>query len=100
MLSTKSLNLLADRIAPMVADYVQNDQRFLDVIHETVTDGVADALDETDEDMLFEISLMVFERLALVAGWLLVIYITAPWKTTHPTHLLSCLLCKLLARTP
>jgi hypothetical protein len=67
MLSTKSLNLLADRIAPMVADFIQNDQRFLDVIHETVTDGVADALDETDEEMLFEISLMVFERLALVA---------------------------------
>ena len=67
MLSTKSLNLLADRIAPMVADYIQNDLRFLDVIHETVTDGVADALDETDEEMLFEISLMVFERLALVA---------------------------------
>jgi hypothetical protein len=67
MLSTKSLNLLADRIAPMVADYIQNDQRFLDVIHETVTDGVADALEETDEEMLFEISMMVFERLALVA---------------------------------
>jgi hypothetical protein len=68
MLSTKSLNLLADKIAPMVADYIQNDQRFLDVIHETVTDGVADALEETDEEMLFEISMMVFERLALVAN--------------------------------
>jgi hypothetical protein len=67
MLSIKSLNLLADRIVPMVADYIQNDQRFLDVIHETVTDGVSDALDETDEEMLYEISFMVFERLALVA---------------------------------
>ena len=67
MLSTKSLNLLADRIAPMVADYIQNDQRFLDLMHDAVTEGVADVLDETDEEMLFEISVMVFERLALVA---------------------------------
>ena len=67
MLSTKSLNLLADRIAPMVADFIENDPRFVDMMHETVTDGVADALDETDEEMLFEISMMVFERLALVA---------------------------------
>jgi hypothetical protein len=67
MLSTKSLNLLADRIAPMVADFIQNDQRFLDLMHEVTTEGVSDALDETDEEMLFEISVMVFERLALVA---------------------------------
>lgn len=67
MLSTKSLNLLADKIAPMVADFIQNDQRFLDVMHDVVTDGVADALEETDEEMLFEISVMIFERLALVA---------------------------------
>jgi hypothetical protein len=67
MLSTKSLTLLADKIAPMVADFVQNDQRFLDLMHDVVLDGVADALDETDEDLLFEVSLMIFERLALVA---------------------------------
>ena len=60
MLSTKSLNLLADKIAPTVADFIQNDQRFLDVMHDVVTDGVADALEETDEEVLFEISLMIF----------------------------------------
>lgn len=68
MLSTKSLNLLADKIAPMVADFVQNDQRFIELMHDAVMEGVADALDETDEDLLCEVSFMVFERLALVAA--------------------------------
>jgi len=67
MLSTKSLSLLADKIAPMVADFIQNDPRFLDAMHEVVTDGVSEVLEETDEEVLFEVSLMVFERLALVA---------------------------------
>lgn len=67
MLSTKSMDLLADRIAPMVADFIQNEPRFIELMHEVVTEGVADALDETDEDLLCEISFMVFERLALIA---------------------------------
>jgi len=67
MLSTKSLSLLADRIAPMVADFVQNDQRFVELMHDAVMEGVADALDESDEELLCEVSFMVFERLALVA---------------------------------
>lgn len=67
MLSTKSLNLLADKIAPLVADFVQNDDRFFELMCDVITEGVADVLEETDEMIIAEISMMVSERLALVA---------------------------------
>ena len=67
MLSTKSLNLLADKIAPLVADFVQNDDRFFELMCDVITEGVAEVLEETDEMIIAEISMMVSERLTLVA---------------------------------
>jgi hypothetical protein len=67
MLSTKSLNLLADKIAPLVADFVQNDDRFFELMCDVIAEGVANVLEETDEMIIAEISMMVSERLTLVA---------------------------------
>jgi hypothetical protein len=67
MLSTKSLNLLADKIAPQVADFIQNDDRFFDLMCDVITDGVADVLEETDEVIISEIAILVSERLSLIA---------------------------------
>ncbi len=67
MLSTKSLNLLADKIAPTVADFVMNDARYFDMMCDVITEGVADTLQETDEMVIAEVAMMVSERLALVA---------------------------------
>jgi hypothetical protein len=67
MLSTNSLNLLADKIAPQVADFIQNDDRFFDLMCDVITDGVADVLEETDEVIISEISILVSERLSLIA---------------------------------
>jgi hypothetical protein len=67
MLSTKSLNLLADKIAPTVADFVQNDARFFDLMCDLIMEGTADTLEETDEMIVAEVAMMVSERLALVA---------------------------------
>jgi hypothetical protein len=68
MLSTKSLNSLADKVAPQVADFVQNDARFFDVMCDLVMEGTADTLGETDMMVVAEIAMMVSERLALVAA--------------------------------
>ena len=67
MLSTKSLNLLADKIAPQVADIVQNDPAVMEVMLDAITGAVFDVLEETDEMIVVEIAMMVSERLALVA---------------------------------
>lgn len=67
MLSTKSLNLLADKIAPMVADFVMNDARYFDMMCDVLMEGVAETLQETDEMIVAEVAMMVSERLALVA---------------------------------
>jgi hypothetical protein len=67
MLSTKSLNLLADRIAPQVADIVQNDPEVFEAMCDAIMGAVSDVLEETDEMIVAEIAMMVSERLALVA---------------------------------
>jgi hypothetical protein len=67
MLSTKSLNLLADKIAPQVADIVQNDPAVMEVMLDAITGAVFDVLEETDEMIVAEVAMMVSERLALVA---------------------------------
>jgi len=67
VLSTKSLNLLADKIAPQVADIVQNDPAVMEVMLDAITGAVFDVLEETDEMIVVEIAMMVSERLALVA---------------------------------
>jgi hypothetical protein len=67
MLSTKSLNLLADKIAPQVADIVQNDPAVFEAMCDAITGAVFDVLEETDEMIVVEIAMMVSERLALVA---------------------------------
>lgn len=67
MLSTKSLNLLADRIAPMVADFVQNDPQFFELMCDLIMEGTSKTLEETDEMIIAEVAMMVSERLALVA---------------------------------
>jgi hypothetical protein len=67
VLSTKSLNLLADKIAPQVADIVQNDPAVFEAMCDAIMGAVFDVLEETDEMIVAEIAMMVSERLALVA---------------------------------
>ncbi len=67
MLSTKSLNLLADKIAPQVADIVMNDAAVFEAMCDAITGAVSDVLEETDEMIIAEVAMMISERLALVA---------------------------------
>ena len=66
-LSTKALNILAEKIAPEVAAAIFEDERWVDLLHEIVPDVVTRAIGDCDEDLLFDLSLITMERITLRA---------------------------------
>ncbi len=67
MLSTKTLHLLAKTLAPKVAEVLYGSEEFVEFMHKTIPAVIDAEVGEMDEDMLFDLSLMVMERLDLVA---------------------------------
>ena len=67
MLSAKALNILAERIAPTVADAIFEDERWVDLLHEIVPEIIEQEVGSCDEDLLFELSLCVMDRITLRA---------------------------------
>lgn len=67
MLSTKGLNLLADALAPNIAKQIMSSEAFVEVLMELIP-GLVDAeLGECDEDLHYELSMLVMERITLGA---------------------------------
>jgi len=67
MLSNKALNILAEKIAPRVADAIFEDERWVGLLHEIVPDVVTRELGDLDEDLLFELSLITMDNIVLKA---------------------------------
>ena len=65
MLSTKTLNLLADTLAPKVAEVLCSSEEFLEFMHKQVPGVIDTEVGEMDDDLLFDLSLMVMERIVL-----------------------------------
>jgi hypothetical protein len=66
-LSTKALNLLADSLAPKVAEVILNSDEFIEFMHTVVPPIIDTECGEMDEDLHFDLSLAVMERIVLRA---------------------------------
>ena len=67
MLSTKALSLLANTLAPKIAEQIMQSEEFTEFMHTLVPTLIDKEMGEMDDDLYFEISLAVMERLSLVA---------------------------------
>ena len=67
MLSTKAVNILATSIAEGVVDDLYASDEFINMLHETIPGLVTARLGECDEDLLFDLSLAVMDRITLKA---------------------------------
>lgn len=67
MLSTKAVNILASSIVEGVVDDLYASDEFITMLHETVPQAVTARLGECDEDLLFELSLCVMDKIILKA---------------------------------
>jgi hypothetical protein len=66
-LSQKTTTLLANTLAPKIAEQIMQSESFIEYLHEVIPAFVDTEVGECDEDLHFDLSMMVMERLALVA---------------------------------
>jgi hypothetical protein len=62
-LSNLTIQKLSDALAPEVADYIMQDSRFFDFLQEIVPDSVSEKLQTSDDDLIFELSMAICDRI-------------------------------------
>jgi hypothetical protein len=66
-LSQKTCTLLANTLAPKIAEQIMQSESFIEYLHEVIPALVDTEVGEMDCDLHFDLSMMVMERLSLVA---------------------------------
>ena len=64
-LSDQTISKLADALVPEVIDYIYEDERWCEFLHEIVPDAVSSKMGGMDEELAFEISMLIMDRLCL-----------------------------------
>ena len=64
-LSDSTISKLADALVPEVIDYIYEDERWCEFLHEVVHDAIQTKLGAVDEDLRFELALCIMDRIVL-----------------------------------
>jgi hypothetical protein len=64
-LSTQSITKIADALKPAVINYIYEDPEFAEYMQTAVVEGIRSVMGDMDEDLLFEIGMLVFDRIEL-----------------------------------
>lgn len=64
-LSTQSVSKIADALKPAVINYIYEDEGFTEYMQTAVIDGIRDTMGDMDDELLFEIGMLVFDRIEL-----------------------------------
>jgi hypothetical protein len=67
-LSEQTINNLADALVPEIIDYIYQDERWCEFMQEVVPDALQDKLGKIDEDLKFELSLLIMDRICFKKG--------------------------------
>jgi hypothetical protein len=65
MLSNKAYKMLADVLAPRLANELQSSEQFVQFMHEMIPALIEKELGECDDEILFELSLAVMDKFYL-----------------------------------
>jgi hypothetical protein len=64
-LSTQSISKIADALKPAVINYIYEDDGFTEYMQGAVIEGIRSVMGDMDDDLLFEIGMLVFDRIEL-----------------------------------
>ena len=64
-LSEQTISKLSDALLPEVVNYIYEDDRWCDFLHEIIPDAVQEKLGNVDENLKFELSMCIMYRLIL-----------------------------------
>ena len=67
-LSNQTYNKLASALAPEVIDYIQKDERYVMFLHEIIPDAVVDKMGQIDDEVLFELSMCIMDKMFFTTG--------------------------------
>lgn len=66
-LSNKTARQLGIALTSEVMEYIYQDERWIDFMHEIIPDAIQEKIGNIDSDLLFELSLIVMENIQLKA---------------------------------
>ena len=64
-LSETSITKIADALKPVVINYIYEDPNFAEYMHDAVIEGIQGVMGNMDDELLFEIAMLVFDRIEL-----------------------------------
>ena len=64
-LSNSSITKIADALKPAVMNYIYEDDGFTEYMQTAVVEGIRTTMGDMDEDLLFEIGMLIFDRIEL-----------------------------------
>ena len=64
-LSNSSITQIADALKPAVMNYIYEDEGFTEYMQTAVVEGIRTTMGDMDEDLLFEIGMLIFDRIEL-----------------------------------
>ena len=64
-LSNSSITQIADALKPAVMNYIYEDEGFTEYMQGAVIEGIRTTMGDMDEDLLFEIGMLIFDRIEL-----------------------------------
>jgi len=64
-LSNSSITQIADALKPAIINYIYEDEGFTEYMQTAVVEGIKDTMGDMDEDLLFEIGMLIFDRIEL-----------------------------------
>jgi hypothetical protein len=64
-LSHSSVTKIADAIKPAIIEYLISDENVTQALQDGVADGIRSVMGDMDEDLFFEIGMLVFDRIEI-----------------------------------
>ena len=62
-LSHSSVSKIADAIKPAIIEYLISDDNVTQALQDGVAEGIREVMGDMDEDLFFEIGMLVFDRI-------------------------------------
>jgi hypothetical protein len=64
-LSNKTIQKLANALAPEVVSYIYSDERWMDFMYEIIPDAINEKLGDADQNLKFELGLCIMDHITL-----------------------------------
>ena len=62
-LSQKAVSQIANALKPEVIDYIYSSEKYAEFMQDMITTAISSKMGEMDEEVMFDLSMLVFDRI-------------------------------------